>query len=336
MSVTASKRVRRAAATLVAAGALGAPLTARACDICAIYTATELHETRTGLRLGVAEQYSSFTTLQDGSEEVDNPNDEYLRSAITQVILGYNLHPRVGVQLNLPIISRTFSRFHDGRVEYDDETGPGDLTLTANVLAFERVSERSVFRLSLLGGLKLPSGNPDRIGEELEEGHTHEEGEAEEGEEHEHEESGIHGHDLALGSGSVDGVAGAQLFWSWRRFFLTAGGQYAMRTEGDFDYRYANDLTWTTGPGAFVLLAHGYSFTAQGVFSGETKGKDSLAGEAVGDTGITALYAGPAFGFTWGTSLSAELAADLPVVQHNTGLQIVTDYRLRGALLWRF
>jgi hypothetical protein len=40
--------------------------------------------------------------------------------------------------------------------------------------------------------------------------------------------------------------------------------------------------------------------------------------------------------FTWGTSLAAEAAVDVPVYQHNTSLQIVADYRLRFAVIWRF
>ena len=82
--------------------------------------------------------------------------------------------------------------------------------------------------------------------------------------------------------------------------------------------------------------ASSFTFSVQAALTGETKGKDTLNGEEAHDTGITALYAGPSFGFTWGTALSAELAADLPVVQNNTQLQLVPDYRLRGAAVWRF
>jgi hypothetical protein len=39
---------------------------------------------------------------------------------------------------------------------------------------------------------------------------------------------------------------------------------------------------------------------------------------------------------TWHENLSAELAADFPVALNNTALQIVPDYRIRGALSWRF
>ena len=150
------------------------------------------------------------------------------------------------------------------------------------------------------------------------------------------EEGGLHGHDLALGSGSVDGIVGGQIFWSWGRLFTTAAIQYAVRTTGSFDYHFANDLTWLGGPGWFVLLGHDYSLGLQALLAGETKGNDSQAGVQAHDTAITALYAGPAISVTWRASLGAELAVDLPAIQHNTGLQLLPDARVRGGFTWHF
>ena len=44
--------------------------------------------------------------------------------------------------------------------------------------------------------------------------------------------SGIHGHDLTLGSGSFDGIIGTGIFARWRQGFLTANVQYAIRSKG--------------------------------------------------------------------------------------------------------
>ena len=54
------------------------------------------------------------------------------------------------------------------------------------------------------------------------------------------------------------------------------------------------------------------------------------------DTALTALYVGPGIRFTWGTQLSAEVAADYPVIQHNTDFQTLPAFRLRGGFVWRF
>ena len=331
------------------ATALGPRTTALACDICAVYTATEQGESRTGFRSGLAVQYTHYGTLQDGGHEVPNPHDESLDSVITQLFFGYQFTPRFGLQLNLPLITRQFERFHDGKRERGNVNGPGDMTIFGNFLVHSIVTEHSLFRFSLLGGLELPTGDPDRLGEELAEVQIagirrrlvprHVEppsGGGGGGGGGEHEESGIHGHDLALGSGSVDGLVGGDLFWSYDRFFANAELHYSIRTEGAFEYTYANDLTWSGGPGWYLLLDHDKSIALQAVFSGETKGNDEQAGRHLNDTAITRLFLGPAVLFTWGTSLAGEAGIDIPVYDHNTSLQIVPDYRMRLAAIWRF
>lgn len=335
---------------------LAAPRLARACDLCAIYTTTEGREAQTGVRVGVGEQYTDFATLKDNSETVPNPFGEFLHSSITQVLAGYNFDPRVGLQLNLPIIVRSFRRVEQGGVMNGSLSGIGDMSLIANVRPLSYVDTVSVAYLVLIGGLKFPTGDPAFLSEEVpvpcirfpdpticnpqaarfvrervDVRPHHSTGPP----------SGIGGHDLTLGTGSVDGIVGAQAFGSWRRVYATAAIQYVARTVGAFDYQFANDLLFETGPGVYLLLGDdwlgaAYAFSAQAVFSGETKGTDTVEGEKVDDTGLTALYLGPAFQFTWGTHLTAEIGADLPVLQHNTGLQILPAYRLRGGITWRF
>lgn len=301
---------------------------ALACDLCAIYMGVEQRESRTGVFAGIAEQYSDYETRQRGGEKVPNPAGERLHSFITQIIGGYNFTPRIALQINVPLIARDFRRQKMEGVVHGDESGLGDLSLLASWAAYTDVTENTLTRFTLLGGLKLPSGSSRRIKEELMEmDELMDMGDV---------GSAIHGHDLALGSGSVDGVIGAQLFWSWRRAFIAGAVQYLLRTEGDFHYEFANDLMWSGGPGAFVLLTHEYTVGVQAELSGESKGNDSLGGVKMNDTAITALYIGPDIRVTWGTSLGANLAVDLPVLQHNSALQIVPDFRVRGGFTWRF
>ena len=313
---------------------------ASACDVCAVYMATEQREGQTGFHLGVAEQYTHFgTELQDGAE-VTLPADERMDSAITQFFLGYRFTPRIGLQLVVPYVVRSFRRIHDHRIQTGTENGIGDLSLLGTFRVLSLVTDRSTLQVGVVAGVKFPSGDPSRLGEELDTAapaasprHATHEAPAANGLP---AEGGLHGHDLALGSGSYDGIVGGQLFWSRDRLFATAGGQYAVRSTGAFDYRYANDLTWVGGPGWFALLTHEYTLGVQLLVSGETKGKDTQQGVKADDTAMTALYLGPGFSVTWGTSLAADLAVDVPVLQHDTALQLVPDVRLRGGLTWRF
>ncbi len=325
-------------AVLLAIGA--AP--ASACDICAIYTSVDISEIISGFRLGLAQQYTDFGTRMEDSVEVENPGEE-LQSSITQILLGYNFGPEWGLQVNLPIIYRPYTRLEEDDLVSGSESGIGDLALLGRWVPFRTVSERGLFRFSIFGGLKFPTGNSDPLAEESEPSiddlirgkflsSTASLGSAAHG----GAASAIHGHDLALGTGSYDGVVGGQLFMSWDRFFWTTSGQYTIRTEGSFDYRYANDLTFNAGPGYFAYLDHGWSVGLQAIISGETKGQDEFDGEALDDTAATYLFAGPAIRLAYGASLSAEVGGDIPFVRNETSLQIVPDYRIRGAIVWRF
>lgn len=321
-----------------------------ACDLCAVHTATEVSERRFGL--GVAQQFTRFATLQDGGEEIDNPAGERIESSITQVYGLFRVRPWIGVQLNLPVITKSFRRLTANGIEKGDESGIGDMTVLASVDPYAYVNGEAVVRLSGLLAVKLPSGSADRLKEELpaDPGHggptdpwfPRGAGGArrDDGGSAQHVAgnvpSGVHGHDLALGTGSTDVIIGTQSLASWRRFFATAAVQYAIRTEGSFDYQYANDLLWFAGPGHFVLLHDDYSLGVQAMVSGESKGKDTLDGERLDDTAITSVYMGPALRATWKDRLSAEVALDLPLLQNNSSLQLVPNYRIRGSLAWRF
>ncbi len=92
----------------------------------------------------------------------------------------------------------------------------------------------------------------------------------------------------------------------------------------------------SVGLGAYLLLRHSATLALQFKTSGEHKGLDTLAGAQAGDTGITSVYLGPDFLFTWREHLSANLGADIPLILNNTAFQAVPDYRIRIATAWHF
>jgi hypothetical protein len=301
-------------------------LSAIACDLCAVYSAEQAKETRPGWSAGVFEQYTDFGTLQEDGKQVSNPADQKVDSSITQLLLGYRFNERVGVQFNLPIIDRWFRRPEGTTIQTGSESGLGDVSLIARVRLYEHSSDDASVALNLLGGVKFPTGDAGRLKEEQNEtppppGFP---------------ESAVHGHDLALGSGSFDGLVGGSVFARWRRAFFAASLQYAIRTEGDFNYQYANDLTWSGGPGVFVAMTHTWTAGLQFNVAGESKGNDKNNGQDTEDTGITAIYLGPAIDVTWRDRLSADVTADIPVYENNTSLQVVPNYRIRAGMTWRF
>ena len=296
------------------------------CDLCAIYNVAAAHgQASKGFSLSVAEQFTHFATLQEDGAQVPDPTGQRLNSSITQVIAGYNFNERFSVQLGLPIIHRSFKRPEGLAIDRGTESGPGDMTLAANFVAYRHEKMHTTFSWSVLAGVKLPTGDSRRIAEELNEVEVPGA-----------PESGIHGHDLTLGSGSVDGIIGTGIFARSHRVFFSANVQYSIRSTGDYDYRFANDLMWSGGPGVFLALSESRTVALQLVVSGEHKGKDTFQGAPAADTGVTSVFVGPQINVTIGEKFSADVGVDLPVSIHNTALQLVPDYRVRAGLTWRF
>ena len=303
--------------SLLVAGAAVAP--AWSCDLCAVYSASEARgETGKGWFSGVAEQFTRYGSLQTDGVGVPNPGGQYMNSSISQVFVGYNFKNRVGVQVNVPFIYRSYRRVDDttGAVDTGTESGLGDVSLLGHWSPVQKQLKNGIIRWSLLGGLKLPTGNTRRLAEP--------------------DMGAVHGHDLALGSGSVDGVVGTGVFASWNRWFFTANSQYAIRTEGDYGRRYANDLTWSGGPGYFLVTKDKFTLSLQANVTGEYKGTDRDQGAPDPETAMKTVFLGPQLEASFHDKYSLSLGGEVPVSINASGTQAVPDYRVRAAFTVRF
>jgi len=300
--------------------------TTRACDLCSAFSATEAEGiSSSGWNASLATQFTHFSTLRLNGDELANESRQRLDSTITQLVISRALTPRFALQFNVPFIIRTFRRPEGFAIDEGHESGLGDASLLGRLVIFRRDLVETTIIGSALGGVKFATGSTRRLREEFSE--IEEPGAP---------ESGIHGHDLTLGTGSTDAIFGASIYLRHARFFAVASVQYALRARGDYDYRFANDLTWEVAPGAYLVLEHTHTFGLQVVFSGERKSTDTFQRASADDTGITTVYVGPRLSYTYAARLSAAIGADFPVRMDNTALQLTPDYRLRGNLTWNF
>jgi hypothetical protein len=332
-----------------------APL-AQGCDLCGCYTpqveAIAPAQEAAGEHGGwldhsyfaIAEQFTHFGTVQLEGRQVPNPSEQFLDSSITQLVAGYSFTSRFALQINVPLIYRSFERPEGFAVDRGTESGLGDVSLLAKLVVFHHESggaRRVVFddpknpRMEaiapdftisalLLGGAKFPTGDSSRIKEEFNE--TEVPGAP---------QSGIHGHDLTLGTASYDAILGGQTSLRYRSFFFEADGQFMLRGDGLHQYHFANDLSWSGGPGYYLIRKPSVVVGVQCVCSGEHKGVDRFQGKAAEDTGITSVFLGPRVTASIG-KVSGEIAAEFPLSIDNTALQVVPDYRLRASIGARF
>ena len=175
-----------------------------------------------------------------------------------------------------------------------------------------------------MGGVKFPTGDTSRLKEEFDEKEIPGA-----------PESGIHGHDLALGTGSYDGIFAGQTSIRYRNLFLQADGQFALRGDGRHQYDFANDISWSGGPGYYIVRNEHTIVGLQFVVSGEHKDVDRFRGEPAEDTGITSVFLGSRVIASIGRT-SGEIGVDFPVTIDNTALQVVPDFRVRAGFAVRF
>ncbi len=118
-----------------------------ACDLCGCYTPrletvpslegmTAGPSWLTGVYGAVSEQFTHFGTVQVDGDEVGNPANQYLDSSITQLVGGYNFGRRFALQVNVPLIYRSFSRPEGFTIDRGTESGLGDVSLSRSVCAF--------------------------------------------------------------------------------------------------------------------------------------------------------------------------------------------------------
>jgi len=244
----------------------------RACELCAIYSASSARgESSHGLSFTVAEQFTSQGTLQAEGEPfalVPFLRDAHLDSFYTHFVPGYNFSSRFGVSLNMPVIYRQFRRVQlitrPTGTELVDESGSlsglGDIALIGRWTVRQKSEMKYSLLVNLLGGVKLPTGDTDRLRDEVAEAQLH--AQAFPNIPEHAAIGGIHQHDLTLGSGSIDGVFGVATTARWRRWFINNQVQYYLRTRGE-SYRFGDQFIVSGGPGVYALLKDSLTLSLQ-------------------------------------------------------------------------
>lgn len=332
------------------------------CDLCAIYSAQQLRTFHDdSVVVGASEQFTSFEKLQQNGDRIDDPANQYLKSSTTQLFARYEFTRDFALQANIPIIARRYRRPTETGTEQGSVSGVGDISLLALVSPYQYEGGEQFFRVNLQGGIKMPTGDSDYLGDESSHADAHDEADMEttdpmtetpahdmemsemermdhkhEGHVHQMVASGVHPHSLALGSGSWDLVGGASFFGQIERWFMLGSVQYLYRTEGDYDYRFADDFLWELGAGNYLIIDDDRTFALKGNLVGETKGMDKVNGEKSADTALTSLFAGPEFVLTLGEAFLGSVAFDIPVFVNNTEVSLAPDYRVRVAMTYRF
>ena len=298
---------------------------AAACDLCPCDLPSMEIASSAGWHARVSEQFTYFGTLQQDGRAIANPAGESMNSSVTQLIIGYDFARALGVQLAVPLVSRSFQRWHNGALDRGSVSGIGDVSFLAHWAPIHIQRSDYLISARLYAGLSLPTGDSSRV---LEEGA--------EGGGDDSTPSGIHGHDLALGTGSVSGIFGADARVQWKRFFATAGIEGTARTKGAHGYTFADEMSFHGSLGAFLVDGDDFNLALAALCTGSSKGQDVFMGDTATDTSGTVVFLGPQVAANWRKRYHAEVSVGFPVLIENSGVQSVPDWRVSATFGIRF
>ena len=312
------------------------------CDIVCptpISASPQQNQFKRGFNLGFQTQYASLGTLQDEGTEIENTANQNVDSFLSQLVATYNFADNAGVTLHIPHISRSFRRV-DEEPEAGNVSGLGDIRLVGRWNPIQKVNHKKKKALvwSVTGGVKLPTGDSSLLEEEEEEEegfHGDDLGVIPPGELVPEARNAVHGHDLALGSGSVDALIGTNFYLRRDAFFLNLSANQVFRTRGDFDYQYGNASFWSISPGALISAGDTRNIGLQLNILGEHRDVDNVAGVVEDGTGVDTIYLGPEVSLS-SKNFQVRLGVDIPLQNDARSFQLVVDRRVRGSFNWRF
>jgi hypothetical protein len=315
---------------------------ASACDLCAIYNAdSATGQSGQGLSVNIAEQYVPYGTVQlDGHTLPPSSLDQlYVNKSMTHLVPTWSFSQSFSISLSIPYIYERYRESHllPGAPFVETTSGAndgiGDVSLVGRLTVLRASKGSAAAAVSLLAGVKFPTGNPSFLRKEVELTKALDEIY---GTGHQHAIGGVHFTDLTLGSGSYDGVFGVTANTHWSRAFCNAQFQYYLRTPGESGYEFGDEWILTGGPGYYLVLHESVTFGVQAVATYDKMDSDILVGRTNPNSGMTAIYLGPQFNLTLGGRFSANAGFDWPLHIDNNGLQNVPNYRVHAGLSFRF
>lgn len=291
---------------------------AQACDICATHLALGAWGQDARLNVSLFSQYSKF----DQGHELESFNH--------QIAGAWRFNDRWAVQAGVPYLDR----------DLDGETtsGIGDATLLGIFRLHHDVKGTDATVVDIYAGLKFPTGDTDELKEERDvalEAKEHEEHGHEEADGDGHHAEHAHGHVVSPGSGSLDGIFGARAIAKRGRWQASAAAQYLLRTEGDYDYQYGNELILNAGARYYVVL-RANSYIALGAdITRDKRERDEVLGEKQESTPASS-YIGPAIEAAFGENFSLFAAWDIAIEGEDEGLHGAADKRARAGVNFAF
>jgi len=198
-----------------------------------------------------------------------------------------------------------------GVTERQKTTGFGDASLSLKYLVFQRDALKETKRATVVGGIKLPTGNDDKKGLPR---------------------------PFQLGSGSFDYHLGSTFTWVKGRGSVNADFLYTFKTEAG-GFRFGDTMKYDLALGFRLLPVVYRTYPAKQLniyleFNGLYARRNDVNGASVQDSGGNTVLISPGIQFIPGRTLIFEASLQLPLIEDLNGTQLETDYTFLAGFRW--
>lgn len=296
---------------------------AQVCNYCV--RPFELAPTKKSERVhtGVQFEYIYRRHIEGSNVNRETSKDEKVADTVINLFGQYDFDKNLSVEVNVPFISRAYSRYAPGENLSERETNIGDLV---SIVSYNLLAPRSKYDYitwQIRAGVKLPTGDSGYLQQERDPSIVN-------------FSTLVRGRDIAFGSGSVDVPLGTRLVYAEDDLFAIGDAGYILRTEGDYDYQYGNTLSLAGAFGGIVVNKPKQSVRVAGILRWDDRAQDSLSGSSVANSGNSVLALGPAIEAVFRDTLQAHFEITTPVFRDANGAQLLPDYQLQISVLGYF
>lgn len=318
--------MKRSLVPALLATAISVP--ALACDYCLIGQGISPLETQQGAGLRLAYRYSLLDSIYEGRDERANPGvtEEYRTTEISGF---YSVSDRLTLLATLPL------RDTDGDGELDvtpsgdpdreditgGATGIGDLSVLGRYTVYSRHTLDTTTMLAGVLGIKLPTGDTDRFGDQAEYLDAH----------------------LQPGSGSTDLLLGVSVNHVMGRYAVSANLLASIPGKGesgDLSHQFGNsvnyDVTGRYRVSPAVTGAMPNSLFVSLGLNGEYRNREKLDGVTIDDSGGHTIYLSPGLQYQLAAHWVFEASWQQAVWHDLNEMQLGEDYKVFGSATYLF
>ena len=251
------------------------------------------------------------STLFADGKKVNNALDQEVTVSALPVMVPYEVIPNKLVVIGaIAFLDKRMKLIRDGAHESRGDAGLGDLKLVAKYQFVQRDTRKSSFRVTYLGGLKLPTGRADTTLPPP----------------------------LQLGTGSYDFIAGSIATYVRDRWGLNAEAVLNKNTKAH-DYQFGDiwslnlALGYRIFPRVYEIYPSPYSTVYLELLT-QFSGKNLKQGAELDNTGGKIVFLSPGIQYVLSRTLLVEASLQYPVVQDLNGTQLGTDFSVNVGIRW--